>query len=84
MQGLSIDNWLVLFGYKGSTSQRITYLVKKNARTFHLLLDMMPEKTYGITIEGSSESTKQSIAASKEGTLFFATPGPCRVEITPP
>lgn len=84
MQGLSIDDWIVLFGYEGAALQRrVQYLVKKNGRTFNLLLDMMPEKTYGITIEGSSESRKQDIAASKEGTLFFTTPGVCHVEITP-
>ena len=83
MQGLSIDEWIVLFGHKGTAPQKIAYLVKKSGRTLNLLLDMVPEKTYVINIERSSESTKQNIAASKEGTLFFTTPGVCRVEIAP-
>jgi len=83
MQGVSIDEWIVLFGYKGVAHQRIEYLVKRKGRTSNLLLDMVPEKPYVINIERGSESTKQNIVASKEGTLFFTTPGLCRVEISP-
>jgi hypothetical protein len=83
MQGVTIDEWVVLFGYKGTVHQRIEYLVKRSGRTLNLLLDMVSEKPYVINIKGNSESTKQNIVASKEGTLFFTTPGLCRVEITP-
>ena len=84
MKGIRIDNWLVLFGYKGRVDEKVEYLIKNERKTANLLLDMVPEKPYMINIIGGSfESRKQRIVASKEGTLFFTTPGKCRVEITP-
>jgi hypothetical protein len=84
MKGVSVDNWIVLFGHKGLVNQKTGYLIKNRDKTANLLLDMVPEKAYRIgVIAGTSELNRQKIVASKEGTLFFTTPGPCRVEITP-
>jgi hypothetical protein len=84
MKGVSVDNWVVLFGHKDTVSQKTSYLIKNKEKTANLLLDMKPEKPYMLNIiKGGSEFSKQKIAASREGTLFFTAPGPCRVEIAP-
>ncbi len=84
MKGISVDNWMVLFGYKGYINQETQYVIKNKDMTTNLLLDMKPEKPYTLNIikEGSNFS-KQRVVASKEGTLFFTAPGPCRIEIAP-
>jgi hypothetical protein len=84
MKGLSVDNWIVLFGNKGAADRDVKYDVKNKSNTKNLLLDMKPEKPYMVNIiKGASESYKQKVVASKEGTLFFTAAGPCRVEIAP-
>ena len=84
MKGIKIDNWIVLFGYKGSVEQKVEYPVKNEDKTANLLLDMKAGRSYLINIISDvSKSDKQKIVASKEGTIFFNTPGKCRVEITP-
>jgi hypothetical protein len=83
MKGLSIDNWIVLFGNKKTIDGEIKYNIKDN-NTVNLLLDMKPEKPYMLNIiKEGSEFSKQKVVASKEGTLFFTAPGSCRVEIAP-
>jgi hypothetical protein len=84
MKGISIDHWLVLFGHKGLVNERTGYSIMNKDKKTNLLLDMKPEGSYLIDIiKGGSESNKEKVVASKQGTLFFATTGPCRVEITP-
>lgn len=84
MKGISIDNWLVLFGNKGTIDQKIEYIVKNKDKTTNLLLDMNPGKAYLINIiKGSSESSQQKLVSSKEGTLLFTTIGSCRIIIEP-
>lgn len=84
MKGVNIDSWVVLFGYKGVIERKIKYMVENKYKTTNLLLDMRPDKPYMIhIIKGTSEISKQKLFSSKEGTLFFATTGPCRVEIEP-
>jgi hypothetical protein len=84
MKGLSIDNWIVLFGNRGTIEHDVKYDCKNKSNTTNLLLDMKPEKPYMVnTIKGASESHKQKVVSSKEGTLFFIAPGPCRIEIAP-
>jgi hypothetical protein len=84
VKGVSVDNWIVLFGNKGIIDHDVKYDVKNKSNTTNLLLDMKPEKPYMINIiKGISESHKQKIVASKEGTIFFTAPGPCRIEIAP-
>ena len=81
MKGINIDNWIVLFGYKGKVEQSTQYSIKSKGKISNLLLDMKPGSPYLINIKGSSKTDKQKIIASKEGTLFFTTAGKCRVEI---
>jgi len=84
MKGVSVDNWLVLFGHKGTINEKVQYVIQSKHKTANLLLDMKPEKTYMLNIiNQGSEFSKQKVVASKEGTLFFTTPGPCRIEIVP-
>lgn len=84
MKGIMIDNWIVLFGHKGTIDQKVEYLVNSKDKTANLLLDMKPGKPYLINIISEvSKSNKQKMVASKEGTLFFEVEGTCRVEITP-
>ena len=84
MKGISVDNWIVLFGNKGTIDRDIKYDVKNRDNTMNLLLDMKPEKPYMVNIiKGISESHKQKVVASKEGTLSFTTPESCRIEIAP-
>ena len=83
MKGIIIDNWIVLFGHKGTICQKVEYLVNNKGKTANLLLDMKSKTPYMINIiKGTSESNKQRITASREGTLFFETTEPCRLEIT--
>ena len=84
MKGLSVDNWIVLFGNKGTIDHDIKYDIKNKNNTMNLLLDMKPEKPYMVNItKGASESHKQKVVAPKEGTLFFTAPGSCHIEIAP-
>jgi hypothetical protein len=84
MKGISIDNWMVFFGHNGYVNQETEYLVQNKDKTANLLVDMKPEKAYTIKIiKSSSESSQQKLFASQEGTLFFTTHGPCRVQIEP-
>jgi len=83
-KGVSIDNWIVLFGNKGTIDSDVKYDVKNKSNTTNLLLDMKPEKAYMLNIiKGGSEFSKQRVVVSKEGTLFFTAPGSSRIEITP-
>ena len=84
MKGLSVDNWIVLFRNKGTIDHDIKYDIKNRDNTMNLLLDMKPEKPYMVNIiKGASESHKQRIVSSKEGTLFFTANDPCRIKIEP-
>ena len=83
MKGISIENWIIFFGNKGTINQTTEYAIRNKGETTNLLLDMKPEKSYIINIQSSSGSNKQKMIASKEGTLFFIAPGPCRIEVTP-
>jgi len=84
MKGISVDNWIVLFGHKDTVSQETKYSIKNKDKTTNLLLDMKPEKPYMINIvKEGSEFSKQKVVASKGGTLFFTTSGSCRIEISP-
>ena len=84
MKGINIDNWIVLFGHKGAIDQKVEYLIENKDKTTNLLLDMKAERPYMINIIGkSSQSRRQKIVASKEGTIFFDTIGPCLVEVSP-
>ena len=84
MKGVSVDNWVVLFGHKDTVSKETKYSIKNKGNTANLLLDMKPEKPYVLNvIKEGSETRKEKVAASKEGTLFFTAPGPCRIDIAP-
>jgi hypothetical protein len=84
MKGISIDNWIVFFVNKGTISQNIKYAVKNKENTANLLLGMMPGSPYMVNmIKGVSESHKEKVVASKEGTLFFTVRGSCHIEIAP-
>lgn len=84
MKGVNVDNWVVLFGHKGTINEKVQYVIRNKHKTANLLLDMKPEKTYTLNIiNQGSEFSKEKVLTSKEGTLFFTAPGPCRVEITP-
>ena len=84
MKGISIDNWMVFFGHKGYINQKTEYLVQNKDETANLLLDLKAEKAYMLNIiKEGSEFSKQKVVASKGGTLFFTTIGPCRVKLEP-
>jgi O-antigen ligase len=84
MKGVSIENWVLFFGYKGMIDQKIEYVIENKNNMTNLLLDMKPQKTYTIKTMGeSSVSSQHKVVASQEGTLFFTVAGPCKIEIDP-
>jgi hypothetical protein len=84
MKGVWIGDWVVLFGHKDIANQKIKYTIKNKGQTANLLLGMAVEKPYRLNIiKDGSESKRQTVITSKEGTLFFMANGPCVIEMFP-
>jgi len=73
LQGLAVDDWVVLFVAERSFRGKTNYEVHGEGQRECLVLGMTP----GAPPKGSGERIK----ASRDGTLRFRVKGPCEVEI---
>jgi heparin/heparan-sulfate lyase len=78
MKGLSIGNWVVMFGLKGSVDGDVSYQARAGA-TRHLVLDVARGGRYALTGAGG----EKTLTAGPEGVLDFTAPAGASVTLRP-
>jgi hypothetical protein len=70
-EGEQVADWVALFGKDGPITTAITYAVSGSSAIHHVVVDLVPGKTYAIAVD--SGSGQQSVTASAQGVLTFVT-----------
>ncbi|HEX6739739.1 MAG TPA: Calx-beta domain-containing protein, partial [Vicinamibacteria bacterium] len=81
MEGALADGWAVLLGRSEQVDGTVRYTVDAPAATQHLLIDLLPDHFYAVSVDGTAAAQPRSTA---QGALRFAVPaGAHVVEVAP-
>jgi len=79
MIGLSVGNWIALFGKKGEVTENFSYACPRD-KTRHLIVDLKPNTAYRISGRGTEPL---DMTSSTQGTLRFVTLKQTKITIMP-